>query len=76
MVVSGLAARLLAGMISSAHTVRTTLTCAFEDSGILTQNLGDTYSQKQYPKTPDDDPMDFEGHGTHIAGIIAADNDW
>ncbi|CAM1503807.1 Fc.00g013980.m01.CDS01 [Cosmosporella sp. VM-42] len=36
----------------------------------------DQYTEKEFPKKPDDDPMDFEGHGTHVAGIIAADNDW
>ncbi|KAM0427243.1 hypothetical protein ACHAPT_007673 [Fusarium lateritium] len=36
----------------------------------------DTHNQKKYPKVPDTDPMDFEGHGTHVAGIIAADNEW
>ena len=38
--------------------------------------IGDIYNEKEYPKKPDDDPMDHEGHGTHVAGIIAADNDW
>ncbi|KAI1107937.1 subtilisin-like protein [Jackrogersella minutella] len=27
------------------------------------------------PKTPDNDPLDFLGHGTHVAGIIAAKAD-
>jgi subtilisin family serine protease len=25
---------------------------------------------------PDNDPMDEQGHGTHVAGIIAGKNDW
>ncbi|KAI5466831.1 peptidase S8/S53 domain-containing protein [Mariannaea sp. PMI_226] len=36
----------------------------------------DSENEKLHPKRPDDDPMDFHGHGTHVAGIIAADNTW
>ncbi|KAH8706750.1 peptidase S8/S53 domain-containing protein [Ilyonectria robusta] len=36
----------------------------------------DTKYDEKFPKRPDEDPMDFHGHGTHVAGIIAADNSW
>ncbi|KAK7431544.1 hypothetical protein QQZ08_002035 [Neonectria magnoliae] len=36
----------------------------------------DTKNEERYPKRPDNDPMDYHGHGTHVAGIIAAKNKW
>ena len=36
--------------------------------------VGDAYDGTNTP-IPDDDPMDCLGHGTHVAGIIAASND-
>ncbi|KAI0895255.1 subtilisin-like protein [Annulohypoxylon nitens] len=33
--------------------------------------VGDNYWPSN-PKTPDSDPLDYQGHGTHVAGIIAA----
>ncbi|KAF5022434.1 hypothetical protein F66182_5519 [Fusarium sp. NRRL 66182] len=36
----------------------------------------DTHNEKRFPKQPDNDPMDYQGHGTHVAGIVAADNEW
>jgi subtilisin family serine protease len=36
---------------------------------------GDPYNERDYPKIPDDDPLDYYGHGTHVAGIIAADSE-
>ncbi|KAK2593736.1 hypothetical protein QQS21_008554 [Conoideocrella luteorostrata] len=31
-------------------------------------------SEITHPKQPDIDPRDFQGHGTHVAGIIAGEN--
>ncbi|KAM0301737.1 hypothetical protein ACHAPM_004885 [Fusarium culmorum] len=42
----------------------------------LTVYLGETHNEKKHPKRPDNDPMDYQGHGTHVAGIIAAENEW
>ncbi|KAF5673203.1 putative subtilisin-like serine protease [Fusarium heterosporum] len=36
----------------------------------------ETHNEKKHPKQPDNDPMDYQGHGTHVAGIIAAENQW
>lgn len=36
--------------------------------------VGDSYSGLNTP-VPDDDPLDCHGHGTHVAGIIAASDD-
>jgi subtilisin family serine protease len=35
--------------------------------------VGDNYYGQEF--YPDPDPMDVEGHGTHVAGIVAASND-
>jgi len=39
-----------------------------------TDLVGDAYTGDNTP-VPDDDPIDCAGHGTHVAGIIAASND-
>ncbi|KAH7249731.1 peptidase S8/S53 domain-containing protein [Fusarium redolens] len=36
----------------------------------------ETHNERKHPKQPDNDPMDYQGHGTHVAGIIAAKNEW
>jgi len=36
--------------------------------------VGDDYNGENTP-VPDSDPMDCNGHGTHVAGIIGAEND-
>ncbi|KAK5995716.1 Thermophilic serine proteinase [Cladobotryum mycophilum] len=36
----------------------------------------DPHDEHTHPKRPDADPMDLHGHGTHVAGIVAADNEW
>ncbi|KAI9147819.1 Subtilisin NAT [Paramyrothecium foliicola] len=36
----------------------------------------DPYNERSHPKIPDNEPMDYYGHGTHVAGIIAAENEW
>lgn len=38
--------------------------------------VGDSRSERIHPKRPDHDPMDHKGHGTHVAGIIAGENEW
>ncbi|KAG6065101.1 hypothetical protein E4U33_005962, partial [Claviceps sp. LM78 group G4] len=35
--------------------------------------VGDAYNGTNMP-VPDEDPMDCKGHGTHVAGIVAAQN--
>ncbi|KAI0886407.1 subtilisin-like protein [Annulohypoxylon maeteangense] len=37
--------------------------------------IGDDYWPSNRSKTPDSDPLDHQGHGTHVAGIIAAQAD-
>lgn len=47
-----------------------------EESLVVMYELGNTHQEDEFPKTPDNDPKDFYGHGTHVAGIIAAENEW
>jgi subtilisin family serine protease len=50
--------------------------CFGEDRCLVTKGwdfVGDDYNGRNEPM-PDDDPRDCEGHGTHLAGIIAAQN--
>lgn len=42
----------------------------------LIKSEGNSHNEKHFPRKPDQDPMDFHGHGTHVAGIIAAENEW
>ncbi|KAH8170202.1 subtilase family protein [Sarocladium implicatum] len=50
--------------------------CFKNDECLVTKGwdfVGDDYNGRNEP-VPDDDPRDCEGHGTHLAGIIAAQN--
>jgi len=38
--------------------------------------VGDIHWRPGLEKHPDDDPMDNGGHGTHVAGIVAGENEY
>ena len=64
------ASRSREGTISSETDVRASVPTNLRY--IINLNLLDWPSED---KTPDDDPLDLTGHGTHVAGIIAAKAD-
>lgn len=63
-------------MISLVQTVRFVQVIATEIMRELIYSKGNSHNEKKFPREPDQDPMDFHGHGTHVAGIIAAENEW
>ncbi|KND92962.1 Thermophilic serine proteinase [Tolypocladium ophioglossoides CBS 100239] len=42
----------------------------------LVGNTWDSRDELALPKIPHSDPMDRTGHGTHVAGIVAAKTEW
>lgn len=71
------AARLPEAMISSVPIVSPASSHRYKSwQDSLLQIEGNSHNEKRFPKDPDQDPMDFHGHGTHVAGIIAAENEW
>ena len=69
--------RIGAGLVHDAHNKGTGVKVAIIDTGIdrTHPDLDANYKGGRDFVNGDDDPMDDHGHGTHVAGTIAAEDD-